>query len=188
MSDSSWQEKVGQRVVTVQIIVVALFVGSISFLAVAAALVHLAIVEPNKEIAWTMNLVLILFLVGTFIVRVIALRRLDVQGRRRIAAGQWSLPGKAGEGDMAVFIEQTGDAGRLFVSYQTQTVIAAGLPNGVALFGIIVYLLTQSMVGLAVALLMILVVAWHLPIRSRVVRWIEDQLELIGEERQFRSS
>ena len=89
---------------------------------------------------------------------------------------------------MAVFIEQTGDAGRLFVSYQTQTVIAAGLPNGVALFAIIVYLLTQSMVGLVVALLMILVVAWHLPVRSRVVRWIEDQLELIGEERQFRSS
>jgi hypothetical protein len=188
MPDTSWREEVERRVVTARIIVAALLAGSIGFLAVAAALVHLDVVEANKEGASTMNLVLILFLIGDMIARLIVPSVLVAQGRRRIAAGQWSLPEGAGQGDIAAFIERTGDAGRLLCVYQTRTIVASALLEGVAFFAIIVYLLTQSMVGLVVAVVLILGLGFHIPTRSGVSRWIEDQLQLIDQERRFRSS
>ena len=185
MRDRSWREEVERRVVTPQIIVAALLIASIGFLTVAVVLVHLGIVEPDKELAWVMNLVLVLFLIGEMMARLIVPGVLVAQGRRRIATGQWSLPEGAGDGDDAAFIEETGDAGRLLGLYQTRTIIASALLEGVAFFAIIVYLITQSMVGLAVAVAMILGLAFHVPTRSGVVHWIEDQLQLIRQERQF---
>jgi hypothetical protein len=44
------------------------------------------------------------------------------------------------------------------------------------------------MVGLVVAVAMILGLVFHIPTRSGVVHWIEDQLQLIEQERQFGSS
>jgi hypothetical protein len=186
--DRSWREEVERRVVTPQIIVAALLVASIGFLAVAVVVVHLGIVEPDMELAWVMNLVLVLFLIGDMIARLIVPGALVAQGRRMIAAGQWSLPEGAGDGDATAFIEETGDAGRLLGLYQTRTIIASALLEGVAFFGIIVYLIAQSMIGLVVAVAMILGLAFHVPTRSGVVHWIEDQLELIEKERQFGSS
>ncbi len=186
MPDPSWREEVGRRVITGQIIVVGLLVGSITFLAVAAILVHLDFVEPDKEIAWVMNLALIFFLIGDMIARLIVPGVLVTQGRRNIAAGQWSPPEEAGQAAMAAFIERTGDAGRLLGVYQVTTIIASALLEGVAFFAIIVYLLTQSMLGLVVAVAMILALALHIPTRSGVLHWIEDQLQLIEQERQLR--
>ncbi len=89
---------------------------------------------------------------------------------------------------MAAFIERTGDAGRLMCVYQIRTIVASALLEGVAFFAIIVYLLTQSMVGLLVAVALILALSLHIPTRSGVVNWVENQLHLIEQERQFRSN
>jgi hypothetical protein len=188
MPDESWPEEVGRRVVTGQIIVGALLAASIGFLAVVAVLVHLDVVEPDREMFWPLNFVLILFLIGDMIARVIVPRVLVAQGRRRIAAGQWPLPQGPGQEAGAAFIERTGDAGRLLCVYQSKTILASALLEGVAFFGIIVYLLTRSMVGPAVAIAMILGLVFHIPTRSRVVHWIEDQLQLVEQERRLRSS
>lgn len=188
MPDTSWHDEVGRRVVTVQIVVTALFAASLGFLAVAAVLVQLGTVEPSKEMAFAMNLVLILFLIGDMIARLIVPRILVAQGRRKIAAGQWSLPEGVGQAEIASFLERTGDAGRLLCVYQVRTIIASALLEGVAFFAIIVYLLTQSMVGLVVAIALILGLAFHIPTRSGVVHWIEDQLELIERDRPLRSN
>jgi len=188
MPDTSWHEEVGRRVVTIQIIVTALFGASLGFLAVAAVLVQMGTVEPNRETAFAMNLVLILFLIGDMIARLIVPGVLVAQGRRKIADGQWSLPQGAGQAEIASFVERTGDAGRLLCVYQVRTIIASALLEGVAFFAIIVYLMTQSLVGLVVAVALILGLAFHIPTRSGVLHWIEDQLELIEQDRPLRSN
>lgn len=188
MPDTSWHDEVGRRVITIQIIVTALFVASLGFLAVVAVLVQMGTVEPNKEGAFAMNLVLVLFLIADMIARFIAPAVVVAQGRRKIAAGQWSLPEGPGQAQIASFIERTGDAGRLLGLYNTKTIIASALLEGVAFFAIVVYLMTQSMVGLVVAIALILGLAFHIPTRSGVLHWIEDQLELIEQDRRLQSN
>jgi len=189
MSDTSWREEVGRHVLTLQIVVASLLGGSVAFLAVAAVLVHLDVVQANREAASIMNLVLIVFLVADMMARVIVPRILVGQGRRRIAAGQWSLPqAAAGQAKIVSFLERAGDAGQLLFVYQAKTIVAAALLEGLAFFGIIVYLITRSPLGIVVAIAMILGLALHVPTRSGVVHWIEDQLELIDQDRQSRAS
>ncbi|NLX99892.1 MAG: hypothetical protein GXY83_27660 [Rhodopirellula sp.] len=168
-----------------QIIVGALLAGSTGFLAVAAVLALSGAIEADRDLAVAMNLVLILFLAGDLLARLIVPRMIVDQGRRKIAAGNWSLPGGAAETEMAALIERTGDAGRLLVLYQTKTIVAAALMEGIAFFAIIVFLITRSTVGLVVAISMILGLALHMPSRSGVVHWIEDQLHLIRQENQL---
>jgi len=157
-------------------------------LAVAAVLVHLDVFQPMEEAAWALNLVLILFLILEMTARAFVPGLIVAQGRGKIASGQWSLPEEARQGDIAAFIERTDDAGRLLGLYQTRTVIASAMLEGVAFLAIIVYLLTQSIVGLAIAVVMIVGLALHIPTRSGVVHWIEDQLQLIEEQRRLGSA
>lgn len=186
MPDTSWHEEVGSRVTSLKIIVGALLVGAAGFLTVAVVLVRLGILEPSEELAWVMNLVLILFLAGDLTAWFVVPNMIVSQGRRKIAAGSWSLPEGPQMANTASFIERTGDAGRLFVVYQTKTIVAAAILQSVGFFGIVVYMITSSMVGLVVAIVMTLGLAMHFPNRYGVIQWIENQLQLIEQERQSR--
>jgi hypothetical protein len=185
MPDTAWREEVGRRVVTQQIIVGGLVVGCIAFLAVAAVLVHRGIVEPNAELTQIMHLVLVLFLASVVAARLIVPGAIVARGRRKIAAGQWSPPQGSAQGDLAAFVERTGDAGRLLMVYQMRTIVAAAPLEGVAFFATIVFMLTQSIVALAVAVALIVALAFHVPSRSGVVHWVEEQLQQIERERHF---
>ncbi len=185
MPDTAWREEIGRRVVIQQIIVGFLLLGSIGFLAVVAVLVHRGIVEPDPELTRIMHLVLVLFLAGAVAARLIVPGVIVAQGRRKIAAGQWSPPQGSAQGDLAALVERTGDAGRLLMVYQMRTIVAAALLEGVAFFAAIVFMLTQSIVGLVVAVALIVALALHIPSRSGVVHWVEEQLELVERERQF---
>ena len=187
MPDTSWQEEVGNRVKTIQIVVGALIAGCVGFLAVAAVIVSGDAFEPDPEMAQVMNLVLVLFLVGDLIAWAIAPRMMVAQGRRKIADGAWTPPQGSGSGEMVKFIERTGDAGRLFALYMTRTIVACALLEGVAFFAIIVYLVTGSIVGLAIAVVLVIGLALHMPTRGGVLHWIEDQLRLVEQDRQLRS-
>ena len=85
----------------------------------------------------------------------------------------------------ARFLERTGDAGQLFVVFQTRTIVAGALLEGTAFFALITYMIERSPLALTLAVLLILGVAVHFPTRSGVIRWIEDQLRLVERERQF---
>jgi hypothetical protein len=183
MSRTSWREEVERRVLAPQIIAVVVFEGSVAFLAVALVLVHLNHLEPNRNVAGVMDLVLIVLLIGDLAARLVVPGILVARSRRKIAAGTWSPPNHGGASDLAAFIERTGDAGRLLFVYQTRTILCCGLLDGVVFFAIVVYMLTQSMLGLVVAVVSILALAFHIPTRSGVSHWIEDQLLHIEQER-----
>lgn len=188
MPDTSWHEEVGRRVVTSQIIVAALLAGVLVFLVIAAMLIQSGTMKPNREFAETMNVVLLLFLIGDLTARLIVPRNVVARARRNIADGTWRLPQGSGEQQtarFASFIEQTGDAGRLLAVHLTKTIIAVALLEGAAFFAIIAYLITGSMLALVIAVALIVALAFHIPTRSGVVHWIENQLQLIEHERRL---
>jgi len=187
MPDTSWHEEVGRRVVTPQIIVAALLAGCLIFLVVVVTLVQLGKTEPDRGLAWAMNLVLVVFLIADMIARAIVPGMVVARGRQQIAAGAWGRMEGSGQQQTAEFlefIERTGDAGRLLGLYTSRTIIAAAILEGLAFFAIIAYLLTQSLLALAVAILLVAALAFHIPTRSGVLHWIEDQLQLIDQERR----
>ena len=107
------------------------------------------------------------------------------KGRRQIARGTFSLP-QTREAPLQgprEELEQMGDAGRLFVVYQTKIIIGAAMIEGVTFFMLIAYLVERQTVVLRIAVALILAVAAHLPTRSGVIHWIEDQLRFVEEER-----
>ena len=189
MPEGSWREEMFPMVRTLQIVVSALAIGPVSFLAIAGALVAQGTFDAQDDtLFFPLNLVLVLFLAGVSISRDIVPGLIVSQSRRKISAGQWQSPkGPSGLDLRAPLIERTGDAGRLMSVFQTKTIVAAALLEGLAFFATIVFMLTQSMIALAVAVVMILGVMLHFPTHSGVAHWIEDQLALIEQERLFRS-
>lgn len=187
MSDASWREELGGLVFTQQIIVGALVAGALGFLVVAAVLVAQGAfgIGDDDTLTWAMNLTLALFLAAEIIARLIVPSMIVAQARRKIAAGEWELPQGPEQAGARSMIERTGDAGRLMAIHQMKTIVAAALVEGVTFFAIIVYMLTQSMFGLAVACIMIAVLALHFPTRNGVFNWIESQLSRVEEERAF---
>ena len=74
---------------------------------------------------------------------------------------------------------------RLLGLYNTRTILGGAMLEGAAFFALVTYMVERDPVGLAGAILLILGVALHFPTRSRVIRWSEEQLELLKRERQF---
>lgn len=98
--------------------------------------------------------------------------------RKRIAAGTWkSQPG---------FYDKTDtDEGKLAVAYRTATSVGCGILDGAALLALITYLLQGHIANLIVAALILIGVAWHMPLDDRVTAWVENQLQIINDDRQF---
>ena len=187
MSDSSWQDGLGPLIRTEQIIVGALIVGAVLFLVVAAIAASQDVSDMGEDetMSLVFNLVLVFFLISAMLGRLIVPASMVAAARRKIIAGNWSPVEGPHQGELLSIIERTGDAGRLIAVHHTKTIVGAALVEGVTFFAIMVYMLTQSTFGLAVACAMIAVQAALFPTRGRVFDWIEAQLRRIEEERAF---
>lgn len=187
MSDSSWQDELKPLIRTEQIIVGALIAGAVLFLVVAAVVASQGVSDMGEDESMSLvfNLVLLLFLMSAVLGRLIVPASMVAAARRKIVSGNWSPAEGPNQADLASIIARTGDAGRLIAVHQTKTIVGAALVEGVTFFAIIVYMLTQSTFGLAVACAMIAVQALLFPTRGRVLDWIEAQLRRIEEERAF---
>jgi hypothetical protein len=184
MTDLLWQEEIAKKVRILQVIVGALLGGVLVFLGIVVALVQLNIAERLDDMAFVLNLVLLVFATSMAIARAIVLPIMVSQARRKIREGTWQISlGTNSPGDVLQFVERTGDAGRLFVVYQMRTIVAAAMPEGIAFFACIVYLLGHSLLALAIAAVMTTWIFRQFPTRAGVVDWIERQLQRIEEER-----
>jgi hypothetical protein len=187
MNEVAWQEQVSKRVWVLQIIVAALVAGCVFFLVIVlvshGSAVGGAIGDGLTPLAWFA----LSFLALMAVTRVVVPAAIVRHGRRTIARGTFSLSRARQlplQGDREE-LEQMGDAGRLFVLYQTKTIVGAALIEGVAFFMMIAYLAERQALALGIAIALILAVAAHMPTRTGVVHWIEDQLRLVEEERSL---
>jgi hypothetical protein len=71
----------------------------------------------------------------------------------------------------------------LFMTYQTKTIIACALLEGVAFFQAIAYFLEGQQISLILAIAFMAGIALHFPTRAGVERWIERQTELIEQQK-----
>jgi hypothetical protein len=185
MNEMAWQERISKRVWVLQVIVTALVVGCVFFLVVA-----ILVPGPGAEragegrplqITWVALAFLAVMLVARCVLPTIVVRK----GRRQIARGTFSLlqTREAPLQGSREELEQMGDAGPLYMLYQTKTIIGAAMIEGITFFMLIAYLVERQVVALGIAVALILAIAAHMPTRAGVIHWIEDQLRFVEEER-----
>jgi hypothetical protein len=127
------------------------------------------------------------FLAAAIVARCVVPGVIVRAGRRNIARGAFPLSDARGAAQESsrTALERMGDAGKLLTLFQTKTILGAALFEGVAFFMLIAYMVERCTPILAVAIGLILAIAAHMPTRSGVVHWIEDQLRLVDEERSL---
>ena len=107
--------------------------------------------------------------------------------RRAILNGTWQ-PSQVQGPQAAVLpelLKKCGDAGRLWMVFLTGTIIRSAIIEGAAFFMLVTYMVEQYPVAIAAAIVWIFFVAAQYPTRSKAMHWIEDQLNLLEQQRQF---
>ena len=183
MSDSQWQDKLAPMVRTLQIIVAALVAGTVFFLVIALFMAP-SMERPNAVGPPMLTYIAIIFAVMDLLARMIVPAVIVNRGRQRIARGTWQLPPAAARAQ-GEFLQQTGDAGKLYVLFQTKTIVSAALIEGVAFFMLIAYMMEQTPLSLILAVVLIFGVAIHVPTLSGVIHWIEFQLDALRHQREL---
>lgn len=173
---------------TSQIIIGALAMGLVFFIAIATLVPFQGVggppggpVAPPTPIFTYMAFALGIpgFLFSIIVPKVIATAE-----RRKIARGTWGQPADSQVKASKDFSEGN-DTAKLIAVFQTQLIIGAALNEGPAFFALIAYMLERNPLSLGLAVFLILGVAVRFPTQIRVEQWIDNQLQLILQERQF---
>ncbi len=169
-----------------RIIIGAMLMGVVSFLAIALFLASQRPLDPNRE-----NLITLMALGGlafAIIARFVAPRLVAANLIRQIAAGTWLPQRRAGMEAEEVAAElYASDAAKLLAVNQTRTLIAAALLEGASFLGCLAYMVEGSIFALAVPLVGIVLLALTIPMSDRVIAWAETQQARISEMRTSKS-
>ncbi|NQT15463.1 MAG: hypothetical protein HQ582_22085 [Planctomycetes bacterium] len=191
MPETQWREEIVRPVRVLQIITGALGGGGIVWVAMVLFM-RLQDDGPAPGAAEGPMLVYLAlgFAAAMLLARAVVPARLVSTSRRKIAEGTWKLPKQTG-GDSSMFspefLAKTGDAGKLCSVFMMKTMVETSMLEGAAFFALVAYLIEGITLSLATATVLIVAVALHFPTRGRVVGWIERQLTLLDEQRQWES-
>jgi hypothetical protein len=185
VSDASWEEQVAKSVWPLQIIVAALVAGCGFFLVIVLAVGGPAAGNAGDERPLVVSYLALAFLVAVIAARCIVPVVIVRTGRRNIAQGTFPTTQTPARDEPQPSPSPERDAAMLLTLFQAKTIVGAALIEGVAFFMLIAYMVERFTPILAVAVVLILVIAAHMPTRSGVVHWIEDQLRLVDEERSM---
>ena len=190
-TENDWRGQIGPLLLTMRIVVLALTAGCLIFMAIV-----FVIVQPGQAPAADNNsppivtYVALGFAGAAIVLRMIVPKIIESAAKKRIADGTWQgLVPIAGQqyAQNAELVERLGDAGKLLGVLYIRTIIGGAILEGSAFFALIVYLIEQSPLALAAAVVLIIGVALNFPTRSGTIHWIEDQLARIEQLRRFGS-
>lgn len=178
MSLPAGQASFDARLRTMQIIAAAIVVGAVIFFAIAL-FVRLGGnrgAPADRPILSYVALTVAVFdvFVYWFIPDLVA-----ANTRRQIARGTWTPP----QGPRN-FPTPTTDAERLWIVFQNRLIIGLALLEGATFFLLIAYLAEGSFLALVPAWVFIIAMLMQFPTRVGVERWVEEQQQLLQEERQ----
>ena len=169
-----------------RIIVGAMMMGIVSFLAIAVFLVQQGAPNPNQQdvlSAMAAAVFAIMFVLWWTLPDVLVKNQVQ-----RIAAGTWT-PGKDPRtGEVIPAGVYPNDAAKLLSVNQTRALIAAALLEGAAFLGCIAYLIERHIVVLAIPGSVIALMVLTFPARDRVERWLEVQQTRINDRRSERGA
>ena len=190
MSTDNWRDEIGPQVRTLQIVVGALVTGCLIFGAIVLYLGQVGQLPDGGDGFPLMTYVGMFFACTAMAARVVALKIIESRARKRICEGTWQVPASSQQPaspQWVEMVERIGDRGRLSIVLHIRTIVGAAILEGSAFFLLVAYLLDESPLALAVAIVMIVGVALHFPTRSSATHWIENQLAAIEQLRQFGS-
>ncbi len=186
MVESQWRDEISAKIPQLQIIVGSLISGCVIFLAIAAFVAFQGGQAEPIGPGPIFTYIAILFGATAIVAAQIAPAIIVGRARRTIHDGSWRSPqGSQVSASQSEMLERCGDAGRLWLLYQTVTIVRAALIEGAAFFLLVVYIIERSPISLAGSLVMIFILASLFPGRKRALHWIEDQLNLLDQQRQF---
>jgi|SRR5208337_428255 len=199
MSDMTDPDDLQPIIRTGQIIVGALIMGVMTFLAIVLFLTQAwmnpapalpgggaggaAIAAPGNSslpvityLAVALGLILLIlsFVVPKVIVAQ-ARRQMALEGPTAITKGGPSEPKQ---------LYPASYTGKLALIYQTQLIICAGMREGAAFFATIAYMVERNPLALATAIVLLGALVARFPTSDRVNAWLDRQLGLLQEERQ----
>lgn len=180
MTDAAWQEEIGKNVRVLQVIVGAMVTGVLIFMGIALGLVLRDGPLAPGGIPF-ISLVLPVLAAVAVMACIFVPQLLVASARRKIREGTWQWPQTLSQRPNSLV--ELGDAGKLFSVLMMRTIVATAILEGVAFFTSIVYLLEASPFSLAIVIVLVAGMAWQLPTRDGVVRWIEGQLQTMEDER-----
>lgn len=158
-----------------QIIVAALLLGVIGFLAFALV--------SGKSGPLQLPLVglAVLFTVSGLVSREIVSRQLVQSQRRKLTEGTWRLP-KNRRASAAKLVTE-GD--KLLSVYQTRLIVRSALVEGPIFLWGFLYLITAEQFVLGICGVLLGVLAAGFPRQERVIAWVREQLALLEQERSL---
>ena len=182
MQDSHWQDELTPVLRFLQIVTGALVAGTLFFMVITLAFTggQFQVADPSivtyVAAGFAFMVLMVRMVVPGFIVN---------KGRKMISRGTLQVPSGGLSPITAGSFERAGDAGKLWMVLQISTIVSASLLEGAAFLALIAYLWDQSLLSFIIAVALIVGVILHIPSRSRVIHWTEDQLTQLEQERQF---
>lgn len=174
---SDLADKLKPAVITLRIIVLAMASGVLVFACVAAVVRMSQPPQPANDAVPLLTTLAIVLAPLALLAKGILPGVFVKQARARIAAGN----PRAGAAPPP--LSELGAAGKFFMVYQTQAIIAAATLEAVAFVSVTAFLLDGSQVALALGLLLAAAIVAMVPRLPRVVQWINEQRRLMDEEK-----
>jgi hypothetical protein len=176
MLHHGWQDQLTAPTRQLQIIVFALVVGCVSFMAIAVVVQGGMIANaPDMPI---ISYVALAMCAPVVLAKVVIVPTITNRGCGEIARGQsgsTDAPSGAEGGDLMPLVKL----------YTTKTIIGGALLEGATFLLLVSYLVEGQTLNLVMAMAMIVAIAMHFPTRSRVAAWIESKSDRIDQQRQF---
>jgi len=167
------REVITTQVRTLQIIVGALIVGCLTFAGIAVFIAGQR--EPAGADQVEDQFPIITAMALAFGGVALAAQLVIVPMLRKQARQQLAKQPEAAEAD----------ATQLLISLQTTTIVGAAISEGACFFNLIAHLLEGSPYSLLMAGVLMLTIAMRFPTVNGVIDWLERQMRLVREEREF---
>lgn len=180
-TEPAWQLQVGRATRTAQIIMAAMVAGPSFFL--VAVLILPAPQPPAGQPVLTW--IALVVAVAMMCVRLVVPPWVTAHRRRAIASGQFQVNPRQVSPKFRGFLEITGDAGLLWLVYVTKLLMAGAPLEGGAFLALVAYMIEGDPWALGAAVVLLASLAMMIPRREAVIAWIEDQLRLLEQERQW---
>lgn len=180
--DGELANRLKPAVRVLRIIVGAMSLGILGFACVVVTVRMARAPEPGE-----MQKLLTPLAIGAALVAVVASRVVPAlvvnRSRRQIAAGKFTQSQNTSPDGPLADVAELGDTGKLFSVYQTHTIVAAALLEGAAFLNLVATMLSGSVVTLAVAIMLAMLILAMFPSAQRVAGWIDEQRRLIDDEK-----
>jgi hypothetical protein len=181
MLSNAQREHVSSATRVIQIIVAALILGVLFFFAIVVGL-HASGEQDQPPVAGQQVLITyvgILAAPGAVAMSMVIPGLIASHMRQAVVSGnppRW----QSNVDNLA----EIGDAGALTAVYQTRTIIRCSLLEGAAFLNLVAYMVESKTLSVGIVVVLLALLAVQIPTRSRVIDWVESELNTVKGLRQ----